>query len=103
VAKKSDRVRLDLNSPKFLAKLFKLSKDEKHALLNALERISQMTWHQVYRDRGLKWEAIRGKRVASGDRLYTFRCTRSSRAVAKREGSFLVLLSIHTDHDSAYA
>lgn len=102
MAKKSGRVRLDLNSPKFLVKLFKLSKDEKHALFNTLERISRMSWHQVYRDSGLKWETIRGRKPASGDRLYTFRCTRASRAVAKREGEFLVLLSIHPDHDSAY-
>lgn len=102
MAKKLDPVRLDLNSPKFLAKLFRLTKDEQHAVLKTLEKISQMSWQQVYQDRGLKWEAIAARRVASGQRLYTFRCSRGSRAVAIRDGTYLVLLSIHPDHDSAY-
>jgi hypothetical protein len=103
VARKPNKpVRLDLNSPRFLAKLFALSKDEKHALLKTLEKISRMSWSQVYQDRGLKWEVVAARSTTSGDRVYSFRCSRSSRALAMREGDYLVLLSLHPDHDSAY-
>lgn len=52
------RVQLDLNSPAFLRSWFALEKDEKLRVLNALEKLNQLTWSQVYRDAGLKWEAI---------------------------------------------
>ena len=56
-----------------------------------------MTWDEVYRDHGLKWEGVKG---ATG--LYSLRLSRSSRALATRDGNFLRFLAIRSDHDSAY-
>ena len=96
------RIRLDLNSPIFQEKLFRLQKQEQLSLLGTLRRLSQMTWSQLYGDHGLKWELIRTQKGPNGERLYTFRIAQSFRAVAIRDGDWLRLLSLHPDHDSAY-
>ena len=95
-------VRLDLNQPEFQQELFDLEKSQQRAVLNTLQKISSMIWDQVYRDRGLKWEAVSSGVGPGGRRLYTVRCGKGFRIVAYREGDFFVPLSIHPDHDSAY-
>ena len=50
-----------------------------------------MTWDEVYRDHGLKWEGVKG---ATG--LYSLRLSRSSRALATRDGNFLRFLAIRS-------
>lgn len=95
-------VQLDLNSPKFQKRLFELSKDEQHAALNTFRKISRMTWQQLYRDHGLRWEAVQARYGPAGETLYSFRCGRAFRAVGYRVEHRLRLLSLHPDHDSAY-
>lgn len=51
-------VRLDLNNPVFQQNLLTLQKLERHAALETLNKLRQMTWRQVYQDAGLKWEKI---------------------------------------------
>ena len=51
-------VRLDLNNPVFQTILLGLQKPERHAALDTLNKINQLTWNQLYRDGGLKWEKI---------------------------------------------
>jgi len=95
-------LRLDLNNPTFQRQLFNLPKQDQRSVLNTLKKLSQMTWQQVYRDSGFKWEAILSKSGPGGRRLYTFRCGKGFRAVAFRQDGFLRLLTLHPDHDSAY-
>ena len=95
-------MRLDLNNPVFQRLLFNLSKNDQHNILNTLRKLSNMTWQQVYVDYGLKWEAILSKPGPGGKKLYSFRISRVFRGVAYRDGSWLRLLSLHPDHDSAY-
>jgi hypothetical protein len=97
-----ETVLLDLNSPVFQRDLFALGKQEQTALLSTLKRIRAMTWRQVYVDSGLKWEALHSRQGPHGQRLYSFRMSRSFRAVAYRDGAWLRILSLHPDHDSAY-
>jgi hypothetical protein len=61
-----------------------------------------MTWDQVYRDAGLRWEVILSKDGPNGERLYSLRIGKAFRAVAFRDGDWLRLLTLHPDHDSAY-
>ena len=96
------RILLDLNNPIFQQDLFALSKSETVARLKILRKISQLTWEQLYKDQGLKWELIRSKQGKNGEKLYSLRVTQKCRAVAIREGDYLRLLSLHSDHDSAY-
>ncbi len=97
------RVRLDLNNPVFQENLFLLQKPERHAALDTLNKLRQMTWQQIYRDNGLKWEKIVSVRSHDGiDALYSFRITQARRATAYRDGDFMRLLTIAPDHDSAY-
>ena len=96
------RILLDLNNPIFQKDLFALSKSEAIAILKILKKISQLTWEQLYKDQGLKWELISSKQEKQGEKLYSLRVTQKCRAVAIREGDYLRLLSLHSDHDSAY-
>ena len=45
-------VQLDINSPIFLVSLFGLPNEEKLQALKTLQKISQLTWHDVYQDQG---------------------------------------------------
>ncbi|MEG3438134.1 hypothetical protein V0288_13480 [Pannus brasiliensis CCIBt3594] len=96
------KILLDLNNPIFQRDLFDLSKDEALSALKTFQKISRITWEELYRDRGLKWEKINSKQGQKGENLYSFRITRKCRAIAVREGDYLRILSLHPDHDSAY-
>jgi hypothetical protein len=97
-----ETVRLDLNNPVFQRTLFNLMKNEQRTILNTLKKIAAMTWQQVYSDRGLKWEAILSRKGPNGSRIYTFRLGKGFRAIGYRDQSWLRILSVHPDHDSAY-
>ncbi len=97
------RVRLDLNNPVFQENLLTLQKTERHAALETLNKLRQLTWQQVYRDSGLKWEKIVSLKPPQGiDAVYSLRITQSRRATAYREGEFIRFLTIASDHDSTY-
>ena len=96
-------VRLDLNNPVFQDNLLSLQKPDRLAALDALGRLRQMTWNQVYRDKGLKWEKIVSFKAPAGiDAVYSLRITQSRRATAWRDGDFIRLLTIAPDHESTY-
>ncbi|MEO8349471.1 MAG: hypothetical protein ABI610_11205 [Acidobacteriota bacterium] len=97
-----EAVRLDLNNPVFLRNLFALTKTDQRHVLTTLGKLFQMTWDQIYRDPGLKWEAIVSLVGPHGGRLYSFRMGKALRAVAYRQDAWLRILSLHPDHDSAY-
>jgi hypothetical protein len=62
-----------------------------------------LTWAQVYRDKGLKWEKIVSIKPPQGiESLYSLRITQSGRATAYREGDFMRLLTVAPNHDSTY-
>nr|MBP6734879.1 hypothetical protein [Chromatiaceae bacterium]MBP8289421.1 hypothetical protein [Chromatiaceae bacterium] len=66
-------------------------------------KLRRLTWSQVYRDAGIKWEKIVSIKPPSGiAALYSLRITRSQRATAYREGDFIRLLPIVPDRDSNY-
>jgi hypothetical protein len=102
VSSRSGSLQLDLNNPVFQEQLFGLAREDQRAVLNTLSKLSKMTWQQVYSDAGLKWEAIVSKTGPDGGRLYSFRIGKGFRAVAYRRGDWLRVLSLHSDHDSAY-
>lgn len=95
-------VRLDLNSPRFQQDLFDLSKEHQRSVLNTLRKLSKMTWEQVHSDPGLQWEAIRSRTGPDGRKLYSFRIGKGFRGVGFRDESWLTIISLHPDHDSAY-
>jgi hypothetical protein len=96
-------VRLDFNNPVFQENLLTLQKPERHAALDSLNKIRQMTWNQVYRDGGLKWEKIISVKPPAGiDAIYSLRITQARRATAYRDGDFIRLLTIAPDHDNTY-
>lgn len=98
----SGRVRLDLNSPTFQRQLFSLKKDQQHGVLLTLRKLSEMSWDQVYRDSGLRWEAVHSQIGSGQERLYSIRMGKAFRAICCRESDWLRLVSLHPDHDSAY-
>ena len=97
------RVILDLNNQTFQENLFSLQKAERHAALDTLSKIRQLTWQQVYRDKGLKWEKIFSVRAPQAiDAIYSLRITQSRRAAAFRDGPYMRMLTVAADHDSSY-
>lgn len=103
MCKSDERVRLDLNNPVFQAHLQTLQKPERHAALDTLNKLRQMSWDQVYRDNGLKWEKIVSVKPQAGiDAIYSLRITQARRATAYRDAEFIRLLTIAQDHDSTY-
>ena len=96
-------VRLDLNNPVFQEHLFALQKPERNAAMDTLRKIRQLTWGQLYRDSGLKWEKIVSVKPPQGvDAIYSLRITQSRRCTAYRDGDFMRLLTVAPDHDSTY-
>lgn len=96
-------VRLDLNNPVFQENLLTLQKPDRLAALDTLGRLRQMTWNQVFRDQGLKWEKIISVRPPAGvDSVYSIRITQARRATAYRDSDYIRLLTIAPDHDTTY-
>lgn len=102
MSSRAKALHLDLNSPEFQQQLFALEKDAQRSDLVTLTKLSKMTWEGVYRDAGLKWEALVSKVGPHGRRLYSLRMGRGFRAVAYRQEDWLRILSLHADHGSAY-
>ena len=96
-------VRLDLNNPVFQEQLLSLQKNERHAALDTLNKIRKLSWNQLYRDQGIKWEKITSIKPPAGiDAVYSLRISQSRRATAHRDGDFIRLLTIAPDHDATY-
>jgi len=102
LSSQAKRLQLDLNNPEFQEQLFALEKDSQRSVLSTLRKLSKMTWEGVYRDTGLKWEALVSKVGPHGGRLYSLRMGKGFRAVAYRQDDWLRILSLHPDHNSAY-
>jgi hypothetical protein len=97
-----NRIRVDLNRLGFQQAWFTMPAADAERVLTAIRKIGLMTWNELYQDRGLRWEAIKSRVGPAGQRLYSLRITQRIRAVGYRDGDFLRLEEIHTDHDSAY-
>ena len=96
-------VRLDLNNPVFQENLFNLQKADRNSAIDTLKKIRQLTWAQLYRDKGLNWEKIISVKPPQGiDAIYSLRITQSRRCTAYREGEFMRLLTVAPDHDGTY-
>jgi hypothetical protein len=96
-------IRLDLNNLVFQEHLFRLQKPERNAAIDTLRKIRLLSWANLYRDNGLKWEKIVSVRPPPGiDAIYSLRITQSRRCTAYRDGDFIRFLTIAPDHDSTY-
>ncbi|MBZ5591593.1 MAG: hypothetical protein LAP39_05115 [Acidobacteriia bacterium] len=76
------RVLLDLNNPVFQEGWFALEREDALAVLSASRKLRPLDWDQLYRDSGLRWEAILSRSGPAGHR-----------ALAYREGDFLRFLT----------
>ena len=92
-----DKVLLDLNYPAFQSELFDLDASDVKKVFKAFKKIRGLTWNEVFRDNGLKWEQPK-----SSPGRFTIRVSQSYRAVVVREGRAMRFQALHPDHDSAY-
>jgi hypothetical protein len=75
-AQNDKNVQLDLNNPVFQENWLSLDKPERSHVTDTLKKLRQLTWHQVYRDQGLKWEKITSVSPPKGiAAIYTLRIT----------------------------
>ena len=95
-------VRLDLNSPAFQDVFFHLQADELKQVVASLRRLRALDWNSLYRHTGFRWEGIEHLEAPNRAKVNSLRLSQRIRAVAFRDGDFLRLISLHTDHDSAY-
>jgi hypothetical protein len=102
VASRDNRVRLDLNNPKFQEALLALEPSEWQQVSATLRRLRSMNWNVVYVHGGLNWEAVDHVTTPTGAKAHSLRLSQKMRALAYREGNVLRFLSLHLDHDSAY-
>jgi hypothetical protein len=97
------KLQLDLNNEVFQENWLSLDKSERSRVTDSLKKLRQLTWNQLYRDQGLKWEKVASVKPPAGiDAIYTLRITQSRRATAYRHGNHLRFLTIAPDHDAAY-
>lgn len=92
-----DKILLDLNYPAFQDELFDLDIPEIKKIIKTFKKLRLLTWNELFRDRGLKWEELK-----SVPGKYTLRLSQSYRAVVIREKNWLRFQTLHKDHDSAY-
>jgi hypothetical protein len=96
-------VQLDLNNEVFQRNWLELDKSERNRVTDTLRKILRLSWEEVHRDKGLRWEKITSADPPRGiDAIYSLRITDSRRATAYRDGNFMRLLTIAPDHDSTY-
>ena len=102
-------VECDLEFPRIVDELSKLELDELDQVENAINKIKQMTWEQIYKTssktqkRGLNWEPISGQQTRSGKTIASIRISKKFRARVCRDGKFMRFISLHPDHDSTYS
>ena len=99
----SSDIRLDLNSPEFQDVFFRLEAADLKQVVSSLRRLHGLEWPHLYRHTGFKWEAIDHLEAPNGGKVYSLRLSQRIRALAFRDGEFLRFISLHPDHDSAYA
>ncbi len=92
-----EKVLLDLNYSEFHSALFDLDISDIKKVFKTLKKVKNMTWQEVFRDHGLKWEELK-----SVPGKFTIRLSQSCRAVVARDGSVMRFLVLSPDHDSAY-
>ena len=96
-------VELDLNNIEFQDNLLDLEKGDRHSAMETLRKLRRMTWEQIYRDRGLKWEKILSMAPPVGvAAIYSLRISQARRATAYRDGNVMKFLNIPPDHDATY-
>ena len=102
-AKLEALVELVLNSPVFQSAWDNLELVAQEKVFATFEKITQLTWNQVYRDKGLRWEKIHSIPTPKGiEALYSFRVSKSIRGIGFREDHYLRVLLIQPDHDATY-
>jgi hypothetical protein len=92
-----EKVLLDLNYPEFQSTLFDLDINELKKVIKTFKKLRSETWNGVFRDQGLKWEAIK-----SMPGKFSIRLSQSCRAVVVRDRNMLRFQILNQDHDGAY-
>lgn len=59
-------VEIDLNSPSFQSTWNDLEQIEQEKAIATFEKLTQLTWNQVYKDKGLRWEKIHSIQAPQG-------------------------------------
>jgi hypothetical protein len=95
------KIIIDMNNKQFQLDLFNLEKLEQRALLNTLRKISKLSWEELYKDKGIRWELI-SSTILEEVKVYSFRFSQKYRGTAFRKENYLMLLALFSDHDGAY-
>jgi hypothetical protein len=92
-----EKVLLDLNFSEFQSRLFDLDINELKKITKTFKKLQSESWNEVFRDQGLKWEAIK-----SMPGKFAIRLSQSYRAVVVRDRNWMRFQFLNQDHDGAY-
>ena len=98
-------VKVDLSAPDLRESLKALEKLDRVNFESLVRKVQTLTWAQVYRNPGIKWEAVKQPLTAfpdGVDRMYSARFSRSRRVLAYRRDEYMIFLLIRKDHDATY-
>src|SRR3970040_2354436 len=101
-AEQERKLQLDLDNEVFQENWLTLDKSERSRVTDTLRKLRQLTWNQLYRDQGLKWEkgvSVKSSKVIVA--VFQLSIPQSGRASAYRDGNLLRFLTIAPDHDAA--
>ncbi len=106
-----NQVKTDTNFPRFLKDFDSLTIPEQENVISSIDKVEEMTWRMVYltsskgrNKRGINWEPTKNPKqfTCQNHHIATIRVTLKHRARVYRDEVFMVFLSLHPDHDSAY-
>lgn len=89
-----EKVLLDLNCSEFQSRLFDLDINELKKITKTFKKLQSESWNEVFRDQGLKWEAIK-----SMPGKFSIRLSQSYRAVVVRDRNWMRFQYLNQDHD----
>lgn len=101
-------VKVDVDFEEFQGQFFELVQSEQAEVFKAITKLQKMTWQDLWNTstkghgkRRSNYEPI-DQQTAEGLKVATIRVSGSFRARVTRKNEWLIFISLHPDHDSAY-
>ncbi len=103
-----ENVVCNLDFKRLQDEILNLEELEFNQFTKTITKIEMMSWDQIYKTssksqkRGLSWEIIENQITKSGKKTASIRISKKFRARVCRDQNYMIFISLHPDHDSAY-
>lgn len=86
-----------------------MNSKDRDGVKDKLKQLQKMTWQDLYNNtgkgenaRGFNLEKIKGQQTHEGHQVFSIRLNSKLRARVFRVGDTMIVISLHSDHDSTY-